>query len=50
MKLWNSLYDKVKVVLLALAGSSALALIDVFTSFDWTGVAHSYCLFHRTQP
>ena len=36
MKLWNSLYDKVKVVLLALAGSSALALIDVFTSFDWT--------------
>ena len=36
MKFWNSLYDKVKVVVLAGLGTVVLALLDVFTSFDWT--------------
>ena len=36
MKFWNSLYDKVKVVVLTGLGAVVLALLDVFTSFDWT--------------
>lgn len=33
---WTQLYDKVKVVFLGAVASLGLALVDTFTSFDWT--------------